>query len=161
MSSPSQSPDVDRAADRTDRVFRSHPLVTGVWAGAIGTAVMTLFRLPVARSLPPTGAFWEQYAGGDPDAIGPAFLLHFLYGIGGGVAFVPVARTIRDRGLTTTLFVGVLYGLALSVFGTRVMLRRLLGMDLDHDEAVVFHAGHVVYGLTIGIWFGTREPHDG
>ncbi|WP_117592946.1 hypothetical protein [Haloprofundus halophilus] len=160
MSSASSDP-VDRVADRTDRAFRDRPLVTGVWAGLVGTAVMTLFRLPVARSLPPTGAFWEQYAGGDPDALGPAFLLHFLYGAGGGVAFAPVARALRGRGLTTALAVGVLYGLVLSVFGTRVVLTRLLGMDLDYDEAVVFHAGHVVYGLTVGIWFGTREPHEG
>ncbi|WP_224447867.1 hypothetical protein [Haloprofundus salilacus] len=159
--SSSSSDSVDRAADRTDRVFRNHPLVTGVWAGAVATAVMTLFRLPVARSLPPTGAFWEQYAGGDPDALGPAFLLHFLYGVGGGVAFaVVVGRTLRDRGLIATLLGGVLYGLLLSVFGTQVVLGRLLDMDLDADEAIVFHAGHVVYGLTVGIWFGTRKPYD-
>ncbi|KTG11051.1 hypothetical protein AUR64_06470 [Haloprofundus marisrubri] len=122
---------------------------------------MTLFRLPVSRSLPPTGAFWERYAGGDPDALTPAFLLHVLYGVGGGVAFAVVGRALRGRELTTTLAAGVLYGLVLSVFGVRVVLGRLLGMELDHDEAVVFHAGHVVYGLTVGIWFGTREPHDG
>ena len=56
----------------------------------------------------------------------------------------------------TGLVVGGVYGLALSVFGERVMLQWFLGMDLDTDESAVFHAGHLVYGLALGAWVGSR-----
>ncbi|MFC7081389.1 hypothetical protein [Halorussus caseinilyticus] len=56
---------------------------------------------------------------------------------------------------------GSVYALALSVFGERIVLGRLLGLDLDVDERLVFHAGHLIYGLGLGTLFGSRASDDG
>ena len=29
-------------------------------------------------------------------------------------------------------------------------------MDLATDESAVFHAGHLIYGLALGAWLGSR-----
>jgi len=51
----------------------------------------------------------------------------------------------------------LVYSLALSAFGTRVLFRYLLDEELESDETVIFHVGHVIYGLTLGTWIGFRE----
>ena len=137
----------------------------GLVGGLLATVVMTLYRAPVAASLPPTAAFWARFvAGGDPeDHPRPALLLHLGYGAGGGALFGLLFRATGadERSAlpreATGVSLGTLYGAVLSVVGSRVVLRRLLAMDLDIVEAVVFHAGHLVYGLTLGTWVGTRE----
>lgn len=138
-------------------------ILLGVQGGIVATLVMTAYRLPVSRSLPPSANFWAKYVGGgDPDQYTlQGIVLHLLYGtIAGGVfgALIPepgtdptVRREIRDVAW------GVGYAVVLSVFGSRVMLGRVLGMDLEADEALVFHLGHVVYGLTLGTWLGSRS----
>lgn len=125
---------------------------------------MTVYRLPIARSLPPTGAFWAQYGPGDredPGTVVP-LLLHLAYGVGAGAAFAALfARLLPEtaadaRREAASLALAVPYGLVLSLFGSRVLLRRVLGIDLETDEALVFHAGHVIYALTLGSWVGSR-----
>lgn len=135
----------------------------GVKGGLIATAVMSVYRLPVFRALPPTAAFWAQYVGGGDAAQYPGLglVLHFLYGgVAGGVFGLvfdrinfPSATDLRRGGLVA----GVAYGLLLSAIGDWLVFRRLLDEELDADEALVFHVGHVVYGLTLGTWMGTRE----
>lgn len=139
-------------------------LKTGVVAGFMATLVMTIFREPTARSLPPTSDFLSRWFGGDSeDYVVSSLLLHLAYGIGGGVAF---GLGWRRRGFETDepetvgLVIGSLYGIALSLFGEHVVLKYLVGMELDTDESAVFHAGHLVYGLTVGVWFGSRERDD-
>lgn len=159
-------------------------LVEGAKAGLVGTVTMTAYRLPVSRSLPPTARFWAKFvSGGDPDDhLLPAAALHLLYGTVAGVVFGLLAsisagatsdedgqspesdsRTDSTEDARQTarleavgLLTGVLYALGLSIFGERVMLERLLDVDLAPDERLVFHAGHVVYGLSLGTWFGSR-----
>lgn len=134
----------------------------GAVAGLIGTVVMTAYRMPIARSLPPTAVFWAKYvAGGRPEdypLVG--LLLHLAYGTMGGVAFAaafpddlsgPEVTMEREGALRGTVF-----GLVLSVFGIRVVLKRLLGMELAPDERWIFHVSHAIYGLTVGSWFGSR-----
>lgn len=135
----------------------------GVVGGLVATVLMTLYRFPTFRALPPTAEFWAMYvAGGEPEQYPvEGLVLHFLYGgvAGGllGLAFSLVdVRTARTRRFTAVaLAVG--YSLLLSVFGTRVVFRRLLGEELDDDERMVFHIGHVVYGLSLGTWLQSRE----
>jgi hypothetical protein len=148
-------------------------LTEGAKGGLVATLTMTAFRLPVARSLPPTARFWAKFvSGGDPDDNPVAAIaLHLLYGIGGGVGFgllAPMAaqnpaddhrETARNEAVG--LLTGTLYGVALSVFGERVVLERLLDMDPAADERLVFHAGHLVYGLSLGTWFGSRTSDEG
>jgi hypothetical protein len=31
---------------------------------------------------------------------------------------------------------------------------------LDADERLVFHVGHLVYGLTLGTWLGSRTSDE-
>ncbi|GAB3673357.1 DUF6789 family protein [Halopiger thermotolerans] len=142
-------------------LFRA--LIRGLKGGFIATAVMTLYRWPIFRALPPTAEFWAQFVeGGEADQyLVQGLVLHFLYGVGGGVIFGPVfavldrqTRFDRERlGLVT----GLVYGLALSVFGHRIIFRRLLDRKLEDDEVLVFHVGHAIYGVTLGTWFGSRE----
>lgn len=137
--------------------------MTGLTGGAIATAVMTAFRAPIARSPPPPAWFWAEYvAGGDPDEyLLPSLLLHFAYGIGGGAVFGVLAGPLLGGSEVTRercgALLGVLYGIALSGFGAVVVLDTLLGLDLEADERFVFHVSHVIYGLTLGTWLGSRE----
>lgn len=135
----------------------------GIVGGLIATALMTLYRYPLFRALPPTAEFWSTFVrGGEPEQYPAAgLLLHFLYGgVGGGVFGLCFSlfdfRSERDRRLGA-IGLSLGYGAVLSVFGTRVMLRRLLGEELEPDEAAVFHVAHVIYGLTLGTWMSSRE----
>jgi hypothetical protein len=135
----------------------------GLRGGAIATFVMTVFRVPISQSPPPPAWFWSKYVtGGRPeDNTIPGLILHFLYGIvGGGVFGILVGGLLNGRDIDRERFgsvLGVTYGLLLSIFGTVVVLDRLLDMDMDADERFIFHLSHLVYGLTLGVWFGSRQ----
>jgi hypothetical protein len=135
----------------------------GLSGGLIATFVMTIYRLPIFRALPPTAEFWATYVGdGDADRhLAVGLVLHFLYGGVAGALFGPAFAYLRPRtGLADErvgLLAGIAYGLALSVFGIRVVFERLFGESLEPDEALVFHVGHLIYGLTLGTWISTRE----
>jgi len=158
------------AVDGSERTLRSEArtVVRALQGGLFATVVMTAFRLPLTRSLPPTANFWAKYVGGgDPEeyrAIG--LLLHLLYGAVGGAAFgVAYDRLGAFPGVTTEtrgVVWGGLYGLALSAFGEHVMLRRLLGMPVEPDTETVFHTSHLIYGVALGGWVGSRRdgPSD-
>lgn len=138
-------------------------VLLGAKGGLIATLVMTAYRLPISRSLPPTANFWATYVGGgDPEEYTVQGLgLHLVYGaVAGGLfgAIVPergtgpeARREVRDAAWA------VAYSAVLSAFGSRVVLGRVLGMDVESDEALVFHLGHLVYGLTLGTWIGARS----
>ena len=140
----------------TDAVAR------GIQGGLVATLIMTAFRLPLLRSLPPSANFWSQYvAGGDPDDHPLAGLvLHLGYGMGAGTVFgalfslYDAGRAIEpeQRGLVW----GSVYGMVLSAVGIQVVLKGLLDIRLDADELTLFHAGHLVYGLSLGAWVGSR-----
>lgn len=137
--------------------------IRGVIGGLIATALMTLYRFPLFRGLPPTAEFWAMFVrGGQPEQYPVAgLLLHFLYGAtaGGvfGLGFSRLTfRTQRDRRLAA-IFLSLVYGIVLSVFGSRVLLKRLLDEEVKADERAVFHVGHVIYGLTLGTWMSSRE----
>ncbi len=136
--------------------------VRGLQAGFVATLIMTAFRLPILRSLPPSANFWAQYVtGGDPDDHPIAgLLLHVVYGttsgalFGGLFALQDAERSIEpeQRGIVW----GMIYGMALSAFGSQIMLKETLDIRLDADELALFHAGHLVYGLSLGAWVGSR-----
>lgn len=46
--------------------------------------------------------------------------------------------------------------MVLSVFGNQFMLDSVLDTQLEADELALFHAGHLVYGLSLGAWVGSR-----
>lgn len=145
----------------------------GIEGGALGTLVMTVFRLPVTRSLPPSADFWAQFVRGGRATDYPVagLLLHFLYGVTAGALFsavLPSKESVETsggrRGPPTPATrsnggaLAVAYGLVLSVFGERVLLRDLL--DIAPDDRYAFHAGHLIYGLTLGAWLATRTEED-
>lgn len=123
---------------------------------------MTAFRLPISRSLPPTDEFWRTFVRADDSgsATLPAILLHLLYGMGAGVVYVAlgprVSRTTEARAEVRGVVTAVVYSLFLSAFGLRVLLQGLLDEQLSPDEKLIFHLGHVVYGITLGAWLGSR-----
>lgn len=152
-------------------------LALGAVGGLFATVVMTAFREPISRSPPPTANFWAQYVAprlrdtsssdeesagaGDPgDYFLPGLVLHLAYGTGAAVAFAALFRPAGSEAANERRGVlwGVGYALLLSGFGKRVLLERLLGMDLDRDERFVFHVSHVVYGLALGTWVGSNAP---
>ncbi|WP_436912271.1 hypothetical protein [Halosimplex marinum] len=152
----------------------------GIEGGALATLVMTVYRLPVTRSLPPSAEFWTTFvAGGRPqDHPLAALVLHFAYGIGAGGVFGALVsgRASLDRermrsflddsvsgppersGEVTVTMAGLLYGVALSVVGERLVLGRLL--RTEPDDRFAFHVGHVLYGITLGAWVGTRTRRE-
>jgi len=142
-----------------------HPVaatVRGMQGGLVATCIMTAFRLPILRSLPPSANFWATYVGnGNPDdypVIG--LFLHLLYGTMSGAIFGTLfalhdaERSIEaeQRGLVW----GWVYGMALSAFGSQIMLKELLDIRLEADELALFHASHAIYGLSLGAWVGSR-----
>lgn len=137
-------------------------ILIGAVGGLVATAVMTAFRLPISRSLPPTDEFWRKFVRGDDSgsATIPAILLHLCYGMGAGVVYVAISpwvtRTTEARAERRGVVTAVLYSLGLSAFGLRVLLEGLLDEELSPDEKLVFHLGHVIYGITLGAWLGSR-----
>ncbi|GEM_PF-248893 len=158
--------DAEGDTEETDKHSRPTHAVTaavrGLQAGFVATLIMTAFRLPLMRSLPPSANFWAQYvSGGDPEEHPIAgLILHLAYGIqagalfGGLFALQDAERSIEpeQRGIIW----GMIYGMALSAFGSQVMLKELLEIRLENDELALFHAGHLVYGLSLGAWVGSR-----
>lgn len=136
--------------------------VRGLQAGFVATLIMTAFRLPILRSLPPSAHFWATYVGGgDPDDHGVAGLvLHLVYGTSAGAVFgglfalqdAEQAIEPEQRGLLW----GSVFGMGLSAFGSQFMLKELLDIELDADELALFHAAHLVYGIALGAWVGSR-----
>ncbi|GAB3667012.1 DUF6789 family protein [Halopiger thermotolerans] len=155
-----------RAADERSRTADKNipgAVARGVQAGFVATLIMTAFRLPIMRSLPPSANFWSQYVARDhdPDSHPIAGLvLHLAYGIQGGAMFGALfelqdaeqAIEPEQRGLVW----GSVYGMVLSALGSQVVLKELLGIQLDADELALFHAGHLIYGLSLGAWVGSR-----
>lgn len=135
----------------------------GLEGGFIATGVMTVYRLPVFRVLPPTAEFWARYVGTrEAEAyLVQGVLLHFLYGTVAGVLFAPLFSHLTTKTPVAREYVGVAaglgYGLLMSVFGTRVLFPYVIEQDLDADEALIFHVGHAIYGLTLGTWVGAHE----
>ncbi|WP_265109286.1 DUF6789 family protein [Halosolutus halophilus] len=157
---PREGPQATSQQSRAEHAI--YATIRGLQAGFVATVIMTAFRLPIMRSLPPSANFWSQYVtGGDPEEHPIAGLvLHFAYGIqagalfGGLFALQDAERSIEpeQRGIIW----GMIYGMALSAFGTQIVLKELLGIRLDSDELALFHAGHLVYGLSLGAWVGSR-----
>lgn len=161
-------------AGRTELVGRAR---RGLEGGLLATLVMTVYRLPVSRSLPPTAEFWATFVSqNDPQgAAVPALVLHAGYGGATGVVFAALLGHRRSvtgdefdaesppgpptyTGEVSTAALGVLYGAVLSVVGERLVLGRLLG--IDPDDRVAFHIGHLLYGTALGAWVGTRTEAD-
>lgn len=136
--------------------------VRGLQAGLVATVIMTAFRLPIVRSLPPSAKFWAEYvAGGTADDHPVAgVLLHLGYGTVAGAVFGGLFSLLgAERALEAEqrgLLWGSVYGLCLSAFGSEVLLDALLDVTLEADELALFHAAHLVYGLSLGAWVGSR-----
>ena len=133
----------------------------GAVGGLVATLSMTVFRIPTSKSLPPTAGFWATFVeSGDPEEYPVvAIALHLLYGVVNGVLFAlltPGSDDSTEIAETKGALLGTVFGSVLSIFGTRVVLDELLETNPDRDERLVFHISHVVYGLTLGTWVGSR-----
>ncbi|ADD05626.1 uncharacterized protein Nmag_2056 [Natrialba magadii ATCC 43099] len=160
QSAPASTPPRDRS--RTAHVAGA--AVRGLQAGFVATLIMTAFRLPILRSLPPSANFWTQYVARDDSDPGDhpiaGLVLHLLYGVqagaifGGLFALQDAERSIEpeQRGIVW----GSVFGMALSAFGSQFMLKELLDVRLENDELALFHASHLVYGIALGAWVGSR-----
>lgn len=153
---------VEPLRERSTVLYVSRSVLRAIQGGLFATVVMTVFRLPILRSLPPTANAWARYVGsGHPEEYtNIGLLLHLAYGTAAGAAFGLVYATLDVFPGTATETRGVLwgglYGIGLSVVGKHLLLGRLLDMDLDADTATIFHASHAIYGLALGGWVGSR-----
>lgn len=144
-----------------------HPITLGFQGGLIATCTLTVFRLPVSRSLPPTANFWAEYIvhGELSEYPEEALALHLLYGAIGGSVFAVLFSILDELSPVPTeldgVLIGVLSSIPFSLFGTNVVLDRILGMEMETNEVMVFHAGHLVWGCSIGAWVGSRMNQDG
>ena len=159
----SESEEIEAA--ESPPVFTARSLIRAVQGGLFATFVMTAFRLPILRSLPPSANFWAKYVGsGHPEEYtGMGVVLHVLYGVSFGALFgllYPRMNLPRSATETEGVVWGAAFGLALSAFGERVMLKRMLDMDLEADAETIFHASHAVYGIALGAWVGSRIDPD-
>ena len=154
-----------RLASAVLRRTEGRPPLNGAVGGAVATVSMSVFREPVSRSLPPTSSFLSSVTGDDPgDHPVAAYLLHFLYGASAGTVFGALSGHAPSRltdSMRAHLAFGAAYGVLLSVFGRWFVLPALTKLDLDPDEATVFDAGHLVFGLALGAWVGSRETSEG
>ena len=145
-----------------ERIFDVPTLILGFTGGLVATCVMTTFRMLISHSLPPTAHFWAQYvAGGEiQEHRTEAMVLHFFYGAAAGSVFAVMFAAIDSRTPlepeTEGLLAGFLYSIPFTWVGEAVMMHRILEMDLESDESMIFHAGHLVYGITLGAWIGSR-----
>ena len=136
--------------------------VRGLQAGFVATLIMTAFRLPIVRSLPPSANFYAQYVGdGDPEDHPIAgVILHLLYGTSAGAVFGGLfALQDAERSIEAEqrgILWGGVFGMVLSAMGSQILLRELLDIRLDADELALFHAAHLVYGVSLGAWVGSR-----
>ncbi|MFC6963158.1 DUF6789 family protein [Halocatena marina] len=153
------------APDENDLLFEllnPRSLTVGFKGGIVATSAMTVFRMPISRSLPPTAEFWAQYVGGGElaDHRAESLLLHFLYGAIAGSIFGSIFAVVDTRSPYETetkgLLAGLLYSIPFTLLGESIMLNHMLGMDLEPDESMIFHASHLVYGITLGAWIGSR-----
>ena len=151
------------ALDRSARVAHAvSSSVRGLQAGFVATLIMTAFRLPIVRSLPPSANFYARYVGGgDPeDHPIPGVILHLLYGTSAGAVFGGLfALQDAERSIEAEqrgILWGGVFGMVLSAMGSQILLQELLDIRLDADELALFHAAHLVYGVSLGAWVGSR-----
>lgn len=158
----SDSSDTERREKSASEQSVPRAIVIASQGGLFATIVMTVFRLPIFRSLPPTANFWAKYVGsGHPEEYhGIGLLLHLSYGTGAGAVFGLLYATLNAFPGASTETRGVIwggtYGIALSIFGEHALIRWMLDMDFSEDAATVFHAGHLIYGVALGTWVGSR-----
>ncbi|WP_324663422.1 hypothetical protein [Haloarcula sediminis] len=167
MSARHRTPSPSRQTENTFRVPSRSRLLRSVARGCVGgfaaTVAMTVYRIPAFKALPPTAEFWGRYVGGGDveEYFLPGLLLHLLYGVAGGAVYGLVASfaDVTDPVARERLSVlsGLGYALALSAFGSRVVFVRLLGRELQSEDALVFHVGHAIYGATLGTFVATSE----
>ncbi len=153
---------VDANRDETSDLSLRSAIWQGLKGGFIATVVMTIYRIPVFRALPPTAEFWARYFGGEAEQYTIlGIVLHFLYGSVAGAVFGACFSGIRLESTLIREWAGIvtgsIYGVVLSVFGTEVLFRYVLDRELESDHELVFHVGHLVYGLTLGTWMSSRE----
>lgn len=154
--------DIDDERGIAFELFNPRSLGLGFIAGLIATGAMTVFRMPITYSLPPTAEFWAHFVSGGELAEHrtESLLLHFLYGAIAGSVFASIFSVIDTRSPLGTeakgLLGGLLYSIPFTIIGEYVMLNWMLDMDLEPDESMIFHAGHLIYGITLGAWLGSR-----
>jgi len=129
----------------------------GLVGGIVATVVMTAFMMALGDdSPPPTAMLVAKFADGDPDDYAmPGMALHFLYGIGAGVAFaVGLPFVLEDPGIAVATGLGLAYGVVLMLVGMAFWMRGVIGLEPDRDTMQMFAVVHAVYGLVLGAIVG-------
>jgi hypothetical protein len=139
-----------------------------LFAGIVSTAIMTLTEIPSWKKWGLYGVFeWHQnqaiityvfrLSDNKKIRIREIFLLHFLNGILGGIAF-PFILSLFDFSANVILIslLGVLYGFILWILTLIPIHKPITGFSpwnhpLGHRPALASLGGHVVYGFFLGL----------
>lgn len=134
-------------------------ILSGLAGGLLATIVMTIFMMTLGDdSPPPTAALWAKYVGDGPadDYMMPGMVLHMLYGIGAGVAFVLLVPAVGFglSELIPAVAAGIVFALVLTVVGMVFWMKIVLSMDAEPKTMTMFGVFHLVYGVVLGGFVG-------
>jgi quinol-cytochrome oxidoreductase complex cytochrome b subunit len=142
--------------------MESITLLKGIAAGAAATAAMLMVEVPAWKMWGLTGVMeWQENQGIAKRAlhkpaetlVAPGLTLHFLHGCLAGIVFA-IVISIVTLGLPVPLL-GLAYGLLLWILGLAIFKpiigERIPGGRSGRIAVSVNLAGHMVYGLVLGI----------
>lgn len=134
-------------------------ILSGLAGGLLATIVMTVFMMTLGDdSPPPTAELWATYVGDGPaeEYVMPGMVLHLLYGIGAGAAFVLLVPAVGFglSELVTAVAAGVVFAVVLTVVGMAFWMNVVLGMDAGPKTMAMFGVFHLVYGVFLGGFVG-------
>lgn len=134
-------------------------ITSGLAGGLVATIVMTMVMMALGDdSPPPTAALWARFVGDEPadEYMMQGMVLHLLYGVAAGAAFVLVAPAIglELTDLTLAVIAGVGYAIVLTIVGMVFWMKIVLAMDAEPKEMAMFGVFHIVYGLVLGGFVG-------
>jgi len=134
-------------------------ITSGLAGGLIATIVMTAFMMALGDdSPPPTAALWSKFVGDEPPEayMMQGMVLHLLYGVAAGAAFVLIlpAVGVGLSELVLAVAAGVGYGIVLTIIGMAFWMNVVLGMDAEPKEMAMFAVFHLVYGVVLGGFVG-------
>lgn len=133
-------------------------VLAGVIWGFVGSIAMVIVMGTRGDEDPPSFAvYWSETIGdGNPsDAMPQALLLHVIYAMAAGGAYVVLFSTV-DLGLRITGYVGgvvwgVFWAVILLAIGFLFWVNMVLDMDPDQPAMVTMGLAHLAYGLTLGL----------
>ncbi|HEU5120463.1 MAG TPA: hypothetical protein VFT71_05710 [Candidatus Nitrosocosmicus sp.] len=143
-------------------------IITGIFVGLVATLFMTLFEIPFWKKWGLKGVLeWHENQilfskltndKGERLNLFGIFLLHFINGALGGLAFYLIL-VLFPILVSSIYLVGVIYGLVLWFLTLLPIHKPITGIDpFNHPQGVgplvASLVGHLIFGITLSSVFG-------